>query len=421
MISVFTPFHKTDTKFLKEAYESLLAQTYTDWEWVILLNGEARFYDIEELIRDAGGRINFAQAEDISSIGHLKKICCEMAKGSIYCEMDYDDILTPNCLQEIHDAFQDESIQMVYSNACEFHDGTWEPNSYSSYWGWKQRDFEYKGHKLIEMISFPPEPQSFRRIEWSPNHVRAWRTSAYNEIGGHDAKLKVGDDHDLCCRFFVKYGAKGIKHIDKCLYLQRVHDQNNTKLLNAEIQSQTALNQVKYSQAMADKWAEDNNLLKLDLGGRFDTRKGYKSVDLLDCDIVADLNGVWPFEDNSVGVIKASHVFEHLTDSINTMNEAYRVLAPGGMMFIELPSTDGRGSFQDPTHVHSFWNSNSFWYYCNESHARFIRPMYKGRFQCTRVVNFFPSEFEKMHNIVILQADLIALKEGYSPCGEVLI
>lgn len=418
MISVFTPFHLSDTKYLKEAYESLLAQTYTDWEWVILLNGDAGKPDFDLDTRVSLWRYPL---DSPRNIGALKNKCCNATLGNIVVELDYDDILTPTCLQEIHDAFADESVQMVYSNACEFHDGTWKPNSYSAAYGWKSRRFNYKGHDLIEMISFPPTAQNLRRIEWSPNHVRAWRKSAYDEVGGHDSSLKVGDDHDLCCRFYLQYGEKGIKHIDKCLYLQRIHPNNNTLLLNAEIQSQTANNQLKYSQDMADRWATDRELLKLDLGGRFNARKGYTTVDLLDADVITDLNGRWPWADSSVGVIKAYHVFEHLTDSIHTMNEAYRVLAPGGMMFIELPSTDGRGAFQDPTHVHSFWNSNSFWYYCNEFYAKFIRPMYKGRFQCARVVNFYPTEYEKLHNIVILQADLIALKDGYEPCGEVLI
>lgn len=39
---------------------------------------------------------------------------------------------------------------------------------------------------------------------------------------------------------------------------------------------------------------------------------------------------------------------------------------------IEVPSTDGRGAWQDPTHV-SFWNENSFWYYTQSSKAKYIR------------------------------------------------
>lgn len=104
------------------------------------------------------------------------------------------------------------------------------------------------------------------------------------------------------------------------------------------------------------------------------------------------------------------------------MNEAFRVLAPGGFLFMEVPSTDGRGAFQDPTHI-SFFNENSIWYYTDDFYAKYIRPMYKGRFQLSRMVTWYPSEFEKKYNIKILEADLICLKPPYSdrPPGEVKI
>ena len=84
-----------------------------------------------------------------------------------------------------------------------------------------------------------------------------------------------------------------------------------------------------------------------------------------------DLNDGIPLEDNSVGLLNASHILEHLREPIKSMREIYRVLVHGGWAFIEVPSTDGRGAFQDPTHV-SFWNEHSFWYYCNRDKARFI-------------------------------------------------
>jgi SAM-dependent methyltransferase len=173
---------------------------------------------------------------------------------------------------------------------------------------------------------------------------------------------------------------------------------------------------------MAARWARDNGLRLLDLGGRFNAWAGYEVVDREGPGLRADLEQDWPAEDCSVGVLHAGHIFEHLADPIHTMNEAYRVLAGGGWLFIDVPSTDGRGAFQDPTH-RSFWNENSIWYYTNRHFARFIRPAYRGRFQVSRVVNYFPSEFEIQHNIPILQADLIALKPPYDerPVGEVLI
>lgn len=420
MISVFTPFHKKDSSFLKEAYQSLLEQTFQDWEWIILLNGEGHKADIPFLVDK---RIKIFGTNKTNNIGALKKEACLKSSGEILLELDYDDLLTPDCFQKVYNAFQDEKIQMAYSNSCEFENETWKPNFYSEYWGWVNRPFVFQGHDLIESVAWKPSAQMMRRIEWAPNHIRAWRKKSYQEIGGHNEKLKVGDDHDLCCRYYIKYGAQGIKHIDKCLYLYRVHPTNNVKLLNAEIQHQTDQNYLKYSRELAKRWANDNNLLCIDLGGRFDCPEGFKSVDRMDADIIMNLNEKWyKLEDNSVGVLRASHIFEHLKNPIHTMNEAFRVLAGGGFLFIDVPSTDGRGAWCDPTHI-SFWNETSFRYYTNKQFARYISPEYTGRFQLSRKVTWFPDEDFRKNNIFCVQADLICLKPPYSdrPVGEVLI
>ena len=56
---------------------------------------------------------------------------------------------------------------------------------------------------------------------------------------------------------------------------------------------------------------------------------------------------------------------EHLPDRVRTMNESWRCLQPGGLLDIFVPTTDGRGAWQDPTHV-SMWNVNSMFYYLEE-------------------------------------------------------
>lgn len=70
----------------------------------------------------------------------------------------------------------------------------------------------------------------------------------------------------------------------------------------------------------------------------------------------------WPWQSSSVEEIVADDIIEHLHNKIRTMNEIHRVLMPGGLAHIFVPTTDGRGAWQDPTHV-SYWNRNSFWYY----------------------------------------------------------
>jgi SAM-dependent methyltransferase len=77
----------------------------------------------------------------------------------------------------------------------------------------------------------------------------------------------------------------------------------------------------------------------------------------------ADLRKKWPWGDSIIDEIRAHDIFEHLPSKTHPMNEAWRVLKPGGILDLFIPTTDGRGAFQDPTHV-SFWTPNDLFYYC---------------------------------------------------------
>ena len=78
------------------------------------------------------------------------------------------------------------------------------------------------------------------------------------------------------------------------------------------------------------------------------------------CDVIAGL----PYSDNSVDLVRADDFLEHIPigSVIGVIEDIWRVLKPGGIFESSTPSTDGRGAFQDPTHV-SFWNRNSWLYY----------------------------------------------------------
>lgn len=105
--------------------------------------------------------------------------------------------------------------------------------------------------------------------------------------------------------------------------------------------------------------------LSLNLGCSDRSIPGYLGIDIAEgpgVDQVVDLRDKWPWPDNSVEAIIAHDVIEHLPDKIHTMNEMWRVLKPGAVADIVVPTTEGPGAFQDPTHV-SFWNRRSFMYH----------------------------------------------------------
>jgi len=103
--------------------------------------------------------------------------------------------------------------------------------------------------------------------------------------------------------------------------------------------------------------------MNLNLGCSDAHLPGFTNVDITEpADVIADLTKPWPWPDSSVTLIRAHDIIEHLPDKLHTMNEAWRVLVSGGRVDIVVPTTDGRGAWQDPTHT-SFWNRNSFFYF----------------------------------------------------------
>lgn len=94
---------------------------------------------------------------------------------------------------------------------------------------------------------------------------------------------------------------------------------------------------------------------RLYLGAGPKRLSGYLHVDLVDgtgIDIVHDLDvRPWPWTDDSVDLIVAEDVVEHLSiHLIDFCNEAWRVLRPGGELFVRTPHYAGESSWIDPTH-----------------------------------------------------------------------
>lgn len=407
--SIFTPTHSTkNIPFLLELFHSIREQTYTNWEWILVLNGDFEPYHVPSDIRECDKvKIFKLDNNGNKNIGYVKFKACELSSGDILVEVDHDDLITNDCLEELLKAFQDESIGFVFSNDAIYHmEDKFIP--YNPSYGWTYEIIKWNEKDLYVMNAFEPSSHSLSFIWYAPDHVRAWRKTTYEEIGGYNQDLNICDDHELLVRTYLK---TKFKKIEKPLYIYRITGDNTSiNHRNAEIQVKTKEIFNYYAYALAEKDAKDKNLLMVDLGGGINPRSGYKSIDLYDADIIADLNEGIPLPDNSVGVLNASHILEHLKDPIKSMREIHRVLAHGGWAFIEVPSTDGRGAFQDPTHV-SYWNENSFLYYTEKSVARYIRND-SIRFSKYRCETYFPNEWMQSINASVVSAWLVAIKDN---------
>lgn len=148
--------------------------------------------------------------------------------------------------------------------------------------------------------------------------------------------------------------------------------------------------------------------VRLNLGCCDRHMAGYVNVDIHPpADEIVDLSQPWPWPDNSVAEIVAHDVFEHLPDKRHTINEAWRVLQPGGILNLIVPTTDGRGAFQDPTHC-SWWTPNDLWYFTDgDPHRERFGRHYGVK---ARFVVMGQSHLEYPHRVWKLEAALKAVK-----------
>lgn len=124
--------------------------------------------------------------------------------------------------------------------------------------------------------------------------------------------------------------------------------------------------------------------MRLNLGSGYNKMGGFVNIDNRSCvspDIVVDVEKGLPFQDNSINEVVAKDFLEHIPigKTVFVIEEIYRVLEKDGVFFSFTPSTDGRGAFQDPTHV-SFWNKNSWLYYTVDEYRDLydIKAKFKG-------------------------------------------
>lgn len=368
-LSIFTPSH--DTKYLRNTYESIKAQPFD--QWVILYNNGAEPLGLSLIDPRILEVVDTAKPtdEDATFVGRLKGIACSYCTGDIMLELDHDDMLLPTAVEKAKAAFtQDESVGFVYSNDLHvIEDLKHSAPRFNAAYGWQYRDVSFNGNVVDECLSFKPTPAAVSLIWYAPDHFRAWRRSVYEAVGGYNRGMDVLDDQDLMCRMYL---VTKFHFINEPLYVYRFANNTFAKHgINQKIQTRTLEIRDIYLQKMQEAWAKNNGLRLVELGGRMNAAPGYETVDLVDADVVCDLNEQWPFEDNSIGVIRSFDVFEHLKNTIHTMTELYRVLAPGGMAYIQVPSTDGRGAFCDPSHI-SWFNILTFRYFTNAHFQNYL-------------------------------------------------
>jgi glycosyltransferase involved in cell wall biosynthesis len=351
-VSCIMPTHNR-RPFISKAIEYFLQQDYPHRELIVLDDGTD---PIGDLVPD-DQRIRYIRQNQKRMIGAKRNLACSEARGEIIVHWDDDDWMADWRL-----SYQVKSLIKEQADIC----------------------------GLDRLLFYAPDSgQSWQYIypknsaPWVAGGTLCytnafWRRNPFPE-------LNVGED----TRFVWGNRSKKILALHEYkFYVALIHPHNTSLKCTKdrrwhpypamEIQSLMGKDWPFYAGVLGDKRQDKSKTrekvaamrsggksMNLNLGCCDAPMPGFVNVDIArgpGVDEVVDLRQPWPWPESSVESIRAWDIIEHLPDKIFTMNELWRVLKQGGRAEIAVPTTDGPGAWQDPTHV-SFWNRRSFMYY----------------------------------------------------------
>ena len=113
-VSIITPCYNS-SKFLQQTIDSVLNQTFTDWEWLIT-DDKSTDHSVEIINKVDDERIKLTVAEKNGGAGHARNLSLEQASGRFITFLDADDFWDPNFLEEMVSFMKKENAELAYSN-----------------------------------------------------------------------------------------------------------------------------------------------------------------------------------------------------------------------------------------------------------------------------------------------------------------
>ena len=116
LISVILPAYNTPEEFLRDAVESVIAQTCTNWELLVIDDSTTAPVDkIIEVYHDS--RIKYFRNSENLGMAATRNRGLELAKGEFIALLDHDDVWLPEKLERCLAIFQErQDAVLVYSD-----------------------------------------------------------------------------------------------------------------------------------------------------------------------------------------------------------------------------------------------------------------------------------------------------------------
>src|ERR1700730_11464637 len=127
-VSVIIPAYKV-AAFIRETIDSVLAQTFTNYEVIVINDGSPDTLELERALEPYGRQIRYFKQEN-QGAGAARNAVLRAASGRFVAFLDGDDVYLPNFLDEQMQLIQsDGGYDLVYADKADFGDAKLFANS----------------------------------------------------------------------------------------------------------------------------------------------------------------------------------------------------------------------------------------------------------------------------------------------------
>ena len=252
LISTIIPYYNTKLAFFKDTIESLLSQSYINWEAIIVNDGsniKSRL-DLENFINNINDkRISIINLDKNSGTSVACNLGIEASKGDIITQLDSDDLYLPWCYEDVKNSFLSNPNCSILFQHCYFYldpcivKKIWVNNSFSKLLN------ELNRLKKEEKLDYLLKKVKVIRGTICP--IIFLKREIFTKIC-FDPELKAWEDTDLHLQIFnTDEFLENLITSSKIGYLYRIHSSGNRVSTKVDLE-------LKAKERMIDKYRDEN-------------------------------------------------------------------------------------------------------------------------------------------------------------------
>ena len=199
LISIVTPVFNPPIVVLEELIESVLEQTYSNFE--LCLGNFGDDIEVKQLIvkyAEIDTRVKHYAFTENKGIAYNSNLILEKATGEYIALLDHDDTLSPNALYENIKLINKKPYDFIYSD---------------------KDKIDEQGNRFDPLFKPQLSPEMVLNVNYL-THLNVMKTELVRKVGGWDSQTDGAQDWDLFLRVIASSDL--VVHIPKVLYHWRV-------------------------------------------------------------------------------------------------------------------------------------------------------------------------------------------------------